>query len=129
MAGKKRLCAAAGCRELVTDSARCNEHKKEISRASTTKYAHIYNGRQWRSVRKGYYQMNPLCVMCSRDGALRAGDVVDHIIEIDTLVKTNRERLIYCHTNLQTLCHYHHNNKTIQYKKANKPNNKPTRRI
>lgn len=69
----------------------------------------FYNNRAWRKLRGWYIRNNPLCVHCKTEGIIKAGDVVDHIIEI----KNGGEKLNSL--NLQTLCHLHHNRKTQEH--------------
>jgi len=66
----------------------------------------FYNSRAWRKLRDWFIRANPLCIHCKDEGVIKAGDVVDHIIEI----KNGGEKLNSL--NLQTLCHLHHNRKT-----------------
>ncbi|EOW9401891.1 HNH endonuclease [Vibrio cholerae] len=43
-------------------------------------------------------------------------DVVDHIVEIN-----DNPELVYVYSNLQSLCHAHHNAKTAQHKQQRAP--------
>ncbi len=51
---------------------------------------------------------HPFCAECGREGMIRAGTVVDHIIPH----KGNRELFNDSEHNWQTLCTPHHNTKT-----------------
>jgi len=58
----------------------------------------FYGSKRWKSIRNYYYQMNPLCEECERNGFIMAGTDVDHIKPIRLgggMVDIN---------NLQTLC-------------------------
>ena len=60
-------------------------------------------GTRWRKLRRLYLKANPLCKMCTEDGALTPATELDHI------VKHNGDRvLFYDVDNLQGLCAIHH---------------------
>lgn len=62
-----------------------------------------------------YRRDHGLCVQCRRDGIIKIGDVVDHIIPL--LVDWSKR---LDPANLQTLCHAHHNKKTKEDEKKYK---------
>ena len=66
----------------------------------------FYRKSPWRKLRKVVLNKNPLCVICLEEGIVTQADVVDHIVPI----KQGGAKLD--ETNLQGLCHKHHNKKT-----------------
>ena len=71
---------------------------------SDTKF---YQSTPWRKFSKIYKDKHPLCVMCESQGEVRIADVTDHIIRLKD------GGLPYDEANLQSLCHSHHNQKSI----------------
>ncbi len=67
-----------------------------------------YTSLQWRKLRAWYVKQHPLCIECKALGKANPVDVVDHIIEL----KDGGAPLDS--SNLQSLCHYHHNSKTAR---------------
>lgn len=54
-------------------------------------------------------QNNPLCEICSATGIITPGTEIHHITPVDTGANdTERTRLAYDMSNLQTLCHKCH---------------------
>lgn len=78
----------------------------------------FYNSKKWRSTRKAYFAENPLCEDCKEKKLVVAGEVVDHIKEI------NDGGAKYDFENLKTLCHTCHNIKSGRRgaKETNKKN-------
>ena len=68
----------------------------------------FYKTYKWTQTSKSYRKEHPLCVECAKKGRTKKADVVDHIIPI------KEGGLQYDHSNLQSLCHAHHNKKTAQ---------------
>lgn len=68
----------------------------------------LYN-RQWSKVRTVYLKSNPLCVICMKDGHIKAANVVDHIKPH----KGNLELFWDVH-NFQALCKPCHDRKTAK---------------
>ena len=66
----------------------------------------FYSGKHWRRARTAHRAREPLCRRCSKRGVVKAGDVVDHIIERRDGGNN------YDPANLQTLCHKCHSDKT-----------------
>ena len=101
---------------MPTSPVRHGAHRRKLRRKETQKEYNthrrqnqgFYNSKQWRSVRSLYISKNPLCEWCKKQGITAPADVVDHIVEIkdggDTLSESN----------LQSLCHAHHNKKSAQ---------------
>ena len=63
----------------------------------------FYNSRRWREERKRYLKLNPLCVMCLREGRVTTATVVDHRIPH----KGNPARF-WDRRNWDALCTAHH---------------------
>jgi 5-methylcytosine-specific restriction protein A len=63
--------------------------------------------RRWSKLRRAHLRASPLCVACEREGAVKAADLVDHIVP----VKVAPERRLDP-TNIQSLCTHHHHLKT-----------------
>ena len=67
----------------------------------------FYNSPQWKKTAARYKRNNPLCVDCEANGKTVAVDVVDHIIPVkEGGAEVDPD-------NLQSLCHFHHNKKTV----------------
>lgn len=78
----------------------------------TRKNQSFYGSSVWRKVRNTFIQQNPLCAHCKVEGITKEADVVDHIVEIkDGGAALNP-------TNLQSLCHAHHNKKSAQVREG-----------
>jgi len=118
----KKICNYPGCNELVEMKDRyCTAHrieKKEAVKQKNRRYDEklrnkkhdkFYHSKAWKSVRDmAMKQTGGLCVECLKLGMTVKADVVDHIIPLE---KDYSLRLNL--TNLQPLCHSHHNKKTI----------------
>lgn len=63
----------------------------------------LYKTASWRRIRSAQLARQPLCVMCARQGTVRAATVADHI-------KPHRgsSALFFDAGNLQSLCKAHH---------------------
>lgn len=66
----------------------------------------FYNSTKWRRTRGAYIKKNPLCVVCQAAGIIKQAEVVDHKIPI------NEGGEKYKWSNLQSMCHTHHNQKS-----------------
>ena len=82
--------------------------KKSSKPYSKPEHAKLYNSRRWRGLRNLYYQRNPLCAQCNRNGITKAGDCVDHIKPI------SEGGDFYEWKNLNTLCNKCHSLKTAK---------------
>ncbi|WP_051303180.1 HNH endonuclease signature motif containing protein [Psychromonas aquimarina] len=111
------ICSFSACRSIATKNSRCKKHQreqtKEISRSSTTSNNNIYNSSKWRNLRTRKAHLNPLCEECLTYNVIRPLDVIDHIQEIE-----DYPELAYTYSNLKSLCHSCHNNKTAKAKTA-----------
>lgn len=66
----------------------------------------FYNSWPWRKLRKKFITANPLCKKCLENDVTTSAKFVDHIVRIeDGGSKLSEE-------NLQSLCQYHHNQKS-----------------
>ena len=73
---------------------------------ATKEFISFYNSKRWRSLRRYYIQMNPLCEECLRFDYTTPGECVDHIIPMrDGGKMTSLD-------NLQTLCNSCHATKS-----------------
>lgn len=107
----KHPCNRPGCRKLTTERY-CEEHKREYQRQQDehrgTAHERGYTS-TWRKARKRFLALNPLCVICEREGKITEANVVDHIIPH----KGDME-LFWDEDNWQSLCTRHHNEKTAR---------------
>ena len=91
---------------------------KKPKQARLNPNSNFYHSKQWRSLSSYYIQRHPLCEACNRRNKVTAGQVVDHIIRINS--GGHKTDL----SNLQTLCHPCHNSKSgkegWEYRKKNK---------
>ncbi|HHC6468741.1 TPA: HNH endonuclease signature motif containing protein [Vibrio parahaemolyticus] len=125
-----KVCAAAGCRNVtsVRFCKRCADIHKALSkdkakkraRASTERYSDkfksFYASKQWKDLRTAKIKKDPLCEVCLKNGFIREGKDIDHIIEI----KDDYSRRLDM-TNLQTLCRSCHMAKTSLVRKNRTP--------
>ena len=92
-------------RPWIPKRERDNKGNRLTSR-SVKEFISFYNSKQWRSLRRYYIQMNPLCELCEKQGFTISGQCVDHINPISNGgSKTSLN-------NLQTLCNSCHAYKT-----------------
>ena len=69
------------------------------------KYAEFYNSAEWKKLRnQKFYDADGLCELCRKNGIIREGKEVHHIIEIS---QDWSKRLDF--DNLILLCPEHHN--------------------
>ena len=60
-------------------------------------------GRAWRKARKIFLALNPLCVMCEKEGIIRPAVDVDHIKRHE-----GNQFAFWDENNWQGLCKFHH---------------------
>lgn len=106
-----KVCAHAGCQELVQSVERCcDKHKKLRAKQSDVgrESAHQrgYTSR-WTKARNGYLNHHPLCVHCEAEGVVMEATIVDHIIP-----HKKDWKLFWDKDNWQALCKKHHDRKT-----------------
>lgn len=74
-----------------------------------------YHTTAWRKLRAAHIELNPLCVMCKKEGRITAVQVVDHKVNVASgRSEQEREELMWNPANLQSLCNYHHNQKSAK---------------
>jgi len=66
----------------------------------------FYNSARWRKVAKIHKELNPICVMCESQGVVSPAQFTDHIVRI----KDGGDPFNF--ENLQSLCQFHHNQKS-----------------
>lgn len=77
-------------------------HNKTFSRMSAQTY---YNTKQWKSLRKAYFQEHPLCEMCEREGKITPTEEIHHIKPISSgSDELARKDLAFDYNNLMALC-------------------------
>lgn len=123
MAGRLlRICLHGGCNTLVPIDAgpRCPKHTEEHRTRRRgkperrgTRSQRGYDARWYREFRDPYISEHPLCEQCEREGRTTAATDVDHITPHE-----GNEALLYCWTNLQSLCGLCHRRKTARERKA-----------
>ena len=105
-----RPCVHFGCSEMVSGGY-CDVHQQQNQRAQDqrrgTATERGYNSR-WQKERATFLRLNPLCVVCEREGRIEPATVVDHI----TPHKGNMD-LFWNVNNWQSLCKKHHDIKTV----------------
>ncbi len=104
-------CAALGCGKRIEYGQRhCERHEgidgKRHDERRGSAAARGYDSR-WGKARKAWLMEHPLCAECERQGRVRAGVLVDHIVPH----KGNQE-LFWNTTNWQSLCRTCHDEKT-----------------
>jgi 5-methylcytosine-specific restriction protein A len=112
----KRLCSAAGCKEIVEDgSSRCPRHPLTPPTIPKRRYSHqyingkrIYNTQRWVNLRNRYATHQPLCEHCLRVGLSVPGEEVDHVHELEDGGDP------WDWDNLSHLCHSCHNRKSAR---------------
>jgi len=113
-----KLCSHPHCKEPDVINGRCELHQRNLkpnttNRSSTTTNNAIYNSTKWRKLRKRKFTEEPLCEHCFKLNIITPTDVIDHIKPV-----LDYPELSYTYSNLQSLCHGCHNNKTAQETKA-----------
>ena len=73
---------------------------------SASEFISFYGSKRWKSLRRYYMQMNPLCEECDRLGFTTPGECVDHI----TPMRWGGDKTSL--NNLQTLCNLCHSVKS-----------------
>ena len=106
-----RLCTFSGCRTLVANGSRCDQH--QYAAVPKRQYEHhyhqgknIYYTNRWKKARSLFLSSHPTCAICARYNIVTAATVVDHINEL----KDGADPFDY--SNLQSLCHSCHNAKS-----------------
>lgn len=114
------LCVAPACREIVRDgTSRCEKHKFVAKKDKNKlrelrggrRNSKVYDSSRWRRISNKKRTVTPFCEMCEDIGIDRVADVVDHIVEIEDGGGQ------YEWSNLMSLCHACHNQKTADEKR------------
>ena len=64
----------------------------------------FYKSKKWQKVREAYFKKaKGLCEVCLKEGLIKQGEIVHHIIEMDP-EKIKNEQLAYGFDNLQLVC-------------------------
>ncbi|MDN4093562.1 HNH endonuclease signature motif containing protein [Brevibacillus agri] len=122
----KKICNKSGCTSLVDPGQRdCDLHKQQEKmdkRVRDKQYdlhkrdkkaAAFYKSKEWLVIREqALIRDNYLCQDCLEEKRFRKADVVDHIKPIRWFWEL---RLVL--SNLRSLCHKHHNQKTANDKR------------
>lgn len=115
-----RPCGAPGCQQLTrnrycaehVDQARQNNHHYD-RHLRNKKAADFYHSIEWGGARQERLLIDfGLCQDCLLEKRITPADVVDHVKPIEWFWEL---RLTV--TNLRSLCHMHHNQKTAEDKK------------
>ena len=79
--------------------------KKRVNSERKTERAEIYNSKEWKSLRRAYFQKNPLCERCLAMGKITAGQHVHHITSFMMYDdKLQRMQCAMDWNNLMTVC-------------------------
>ncbi|MFH5182924.1 HNH endonuclease [Paenibacillus sp. TAB 01] len=118
----RKLCNKPGCGELIAPGEiRCAKHPIDTSERHRYYDKHqrdqiakaFYESKEWRRLRAVVIKKCfGLCARCKAEKRIRAGYILDHIIPIAVAWELRLEE-----SNLQYLCHAHHNMKTWEDKK------------
>ncbi|WP_422804585.1 HNH endonuclease [Tetragenococcus halophilus] len=122
----KKLCEHAGCTTLVNyNQTYCARHQPEPKQSDYDRYENrkkaggkyfwFYKSKAWKNLSNQYRLKQPLCEDCLKEGLIKAGNVRDHIIPIREDWSKRLDE-----SNIQNLCHYHHNVKTRQERMKSK---------
>lgn len=87
-------------------AANARANAKRRADKDQAKLDRFYNSPMWKRARTAHRAREPLCRMCAEAGIIKAGDMVDHIVE------RRDGGSNYDTTNLQTLCNGCHSIKT-----------------
>ena len=101
-------CRHAGCTVLTRDGW-CDRHRPQYQRGASAEYHDLYSSREWRyKLRPQQLTREPFCRACAEVGIRTPATIVDHI-------KPHRGdlELFRDPSNLQSLCKYHHDRKTL----------------
>ena len=75
----------------------------------------IYNSWRWRKESLAFRKVNRLCVICLKEGITQLSQVTDHILPIE------QGGSVWDRSNWQALCIRHHNQKTYNENRKDKP--------
>lgn len=104
-----RPCRHPGCPELTRDGW-CGKHRLRYRRGSSDEYHWMYSLPIWRDdLRPAQLTREPFCRECAKAGRRVRATVVDHIVP-----HRGNWALFVDPANHQSLCKYHHDQKTIR---------------
>lgn len=104
-----RPCRHSGCPELTRDGW-CGKHRPRYRRGSSDEYHWMYSLPIWRDdLRPAQLTREPFCRECAKAGRRVRATVVDHIVP-----HRGNWALFVDPANHQSLCKYHHDQKTIR---------------
>ena len=109
-----RPCRHPGCPELTRDGW-CLRHRPQHRRRASAAWHSWYSLPIWtQHLRPQQLLREPFCRACAAAGVRTHATVVDHVIPFrgDWTLFTDAE-------NLQSLCKYHHDQKTAQEQREN----------
>lgn len=109
---RQKPCKHPGCKNLTT-GVYCDIHKKELTRGTTTKFAHMYNG-TWKK-RRVEYLTRPENFYCRKCG--NPATEVDHITPHE-----GDWSLFWDESNWQPLCKRCHSQKTMRENNSKRGN-------
>lgn len=73
-------------------------------------YTRLMNSAEWRQIRQRVMAKQVWCQECIKHGVVRAGEVVHHIVEVETgRTESEQRELAYNENNCLVLCKRHHN--------------------
>ena len=133
-------CAVDGCQKLIPIKQKyCGNHTKKHFKRShdvvRVPQAELYHSFKWKRTSKLFREQHPLCKQCliehekDKSKPIELGTSVDHVIPLRVLLATTSDGLTdkgkrlykiakknklqpYSWSNLQSLCAYHHAEKT-----------------
>lgn len=81
----------------------------QLSFKDTHDSQYYYDKKEWRKLRKQYYEEHPLCEECLKEGNYKPANDIHHKIHfMSGKTETQRIRLLLDYNNLMALCKYHH---------------------
>ena len=109
-----RPCRHAGCPELTRDGW-CEKHRPQHKRRVSAEYHSWYALPIWQKLRGEQLLREPFCRECARKNIRTPATTVDHIQPHRGEWSRFTDRM-----NLQSLCKYHHDQKTQQEQLADR---------
>lgn len=121
-----KICSKPGCSNLTKEKY-CEKHRDLLGKEKAERNRfyddnkrnqvskRFYNSKEWIILRDHKRRLSPYCEMCYvDDGIVKPVDVIDHIVELND---EGGWELRLTLSNLQSLCHAHHNAKTAKRRK------------
>lgn len=104
-----RPCRHPGCPELTRDGW-CDRHRPKYRRGNSEAWHGMYSLPAWKDkLRPAQLTREPFCRECAKAGRRVRATVVDHIVP-----HRGKWSLFSDPENLQSLCKYHHDQKTLR---------------